>query len=303
MYKINEVVKISGASRTKIYKVIKDLNIEIHKQRVLGVRPPYSVIDEHQLAQILSHLEKCGYNQYKNEYKHRNKAKTRTFAQWLKSFLKSNKIEQAIENNADKTNTKEVTTLNFNKQLHEKNEQSNMAQASLFIQNYNMFDSDLTKATLTESEIQQGAFVGMQRCVFAIKSNLRNEQSNVWQNDIEGALAEMAFAKLLNVHWDGKIGKIEKGDVGHWEIRQTKMPDGHLLIYPSDSNDASYVLMTGQKGVYEVRGWILGREGKQHKYWRADVTGYRPCFWVPQADLRPVQTHDDFLNSSLKESA
>ena len=296
MYKINDVVKITGASRTKIYAVIKELNIEIKKQKVAGVRPPFSVIDEHQLAQISSHLEKGGY-------KFRNNAQTRTFAQWVKSFFKSNKIEQVTENNADKTNTEEVTTLNFNKQLHEKNEQSNMTQASLFIQNYNMFDSDLTKATLTESEIQQGAFVGMQRCVFAITSNLRNEQSNAWQNDIEGALAEMAFAKLLNVHWDGKIGKIEKGDVGHWEIRQTKMPDGHLLIYPSDLNDASYVLMTGQKGVYEVRGWILGREGKQHKYWRADVTGYRPCFWVPQSDLRSIETHHNFPNSSLKESA
>lgn len=152
------------------------------------------------------------------------------------------------------------------------------------------------KVTLTESELQQGSFIGMQRHNYVIQQGLRQQKgyANPWENIIEGALAEMAFAKLMNLYWDGKINQLTKGDVGKWEVRQTKHLDGSLRIEPSDKDHAPYVLLTGQSGVYFVRGWILGHEGKLHEYWK-DMAGQgRPCFWVPPSDLRPIETHEDY---------
>ncbi len=154
----------------------------------------------------------------------------------------------------------------------------------------------LVKMELNSSELQQGSFIGMQRHNYAIYKGLRQRKGykNPWDNVIEGALAEMAFAKLMNIYWDGKINKLTKGDVGFWEVRQTKHTDGCLRIAPTDNNDAPYVLLTGQNGVYFVRGWMMGIEGKQQKYWRKMSDQGRYNFWVPQSDLLPIETHEDY---------
>jgi hypothetical protein len=157
---------------------------------------------------------------------------------------------------------------------------------------------------LNESEIQQAAFVGMQRCAYAISHFKEiSGYENKWQREIEGALAEFAFAKLMDIHWDGKIGVVGKGDVGSWEVRHTHNQDGHLLLQPGDLNHASFVLLTGQAGLYTVRGWIMGRDGKLKEYWADKANTGRPCFWVPQSDLLPMERHSAFPNSSYKEIA
>lgn len=149
---------------------------------------------------------------------------------------------------------------------------------------------------LSESEIQQGSFVGMQRSNYVIQQRLRQQKGykDPWENSIEGALAEMAFARAMNLYWDGKLYDLTKGDVGFWEIRQTKHLEGKLRIKPSDNSDAPFVLVTGECGHYFVRGWIYGFEGKQDKYWQDIAKQNRFSFWVPQSDLRPIQTHIDF---------
>ena len=158
---------------------------------------------------------------------------------------------------------------------------------------------DGMKISLSKAEIQQAAFVGVQRHLYAIKMKLPEEDGyrNAWQNRIEGALAEMAFAGMMNLYWAGKADKLTKGDVNGWEIRMTSHAEGSLLLHRRDLDDAPYVLMTGGGGAYQVRGWIMGRDGKQEKYWGDRANQNRPAFWVPQSDLNPIESHIDYITA------
>jgi hypothetical protein len=158
---------------------------------------------------------------------------------------------------------------------------------------------------LSPAEVQVGAFVGLQRHKHAIEQKIEypDGYDNPWQRHIEGALAEMAFAKIMTLHWDAKPDQFDKNDVSGWEVRCTEYKTGHLLLQDTDLDFSPYVLLTGQNGDYVVRGWIFGFQGKLDEYWGTLPRQNRPCYRVPQDKLRPVQTHDDFLNSSYKESA
>lgn len=48
--------------------------------------------------------------------------------------------------------------------------------------------------------------------------------------------------------------------------------------------------MSHAKPTFKMVGWILGKEGKQDKYWRDNVP--RPCYMVRQEDLRNM---DDLM--------
>ena len=72
---------------------------------------------------------------------------------------------------------------------------------------------------------------------------------------------------------------------------------GSLLLHPRDLDDAPYVLMTGGGGAYQVRGWIMGRDGKQEKYWGDRANQNRPAYWVPQSALNPIESHIDYITA------
>lgn len=103
------------------------------------------------------------------------------------------------------------------------------------------------------------------------------------QIHIEGCCAEMAVAKALNVYWSGK-GDFRAPDVGAVDVRQTTHEKGRLILHPSDPDDRRFYLVIGKNGEYRVAGWIMGRDGKQQKFW-ADPVGGRPAFFVPQDAL------------------
>jgi hypothetical protein len=110
-----------------------------------------------------------------------------------------------------------------------------------------------------------------------------------WQRDIEGASAEVAFAKAMNLYWapsQGGQGNSPAGDVAGWEVRWTARAGGRLLVHRSDRDDAPYVLVTGTWPKYRIRGYMLGRDAKAKRYWTTTGTfASRPCFAVPAADL------------------
>lgn len=117
--------------------------------------------------------------------------------------------------------------------------------------------------------------------------------------DVEGALAELAVSRALNLPWDGKwlpipvwdTWKHEGNDVGRLEIRSTALSTGRLILHPSDKDHSPYLLVLSHaKPTFKMVGWILGKEGKQDKYWRDNVP--RPCYMVRQEDLRNM---DDLM--------
>lgn len=130
-------------------------------------------------------------------------------------------------------------------------------------------------------------------------SNARNG----WQADNEGALAEVAAAKGLNLYWSaGSFGAPDVG--GLYDVRSTPYATGHLVIYPKDESERKFILAVGADAHWELRGWLYARECKQAQYWTTHTVRGKPClatdpgaaklndacFYVPQIALHPMNT-------------
>lgn len=144
---------------------------------------------------------------------------------------------------------------------------------------------------LAPAEMMQAATVGLIRQL----QNLRDQREPAhgagdekdWQKHVEGALGEFALAKVLDRFPSGAHG-FRARDVGKWQVRTTRHPDGRLILHHSDADDDRFVLVTGVNGDYVLRGWILGRDGKQQKWWVDPSGKNRPAYFVPQSALRPL---------------
>lgn len=144
---------------------------------------------------------------------------------------------------------------------------------------------------LTGTQIVSGALQGVFRLLEAMKNGHRPrygyQESDRWGTDIEAALCEMAVAKATGKWWHGK-GGVDRGDLLGAEVRSTKLDNGCLILHPDDDDNLPFYLVTGELGRYQVRGWIMARDGKREEYWREKVKG-RPAFFVPQSALHPVE--------------
>ena len=144
---------------------------------------------------------------------------------------------------------------------------------------------------LNWAQIYSGAIVGIMRQVQNIdfKSRDRYGRSNGadWQDGIESCLAEMAVANYLGLYWDGNIGNYNAPDVGPYQVRHTSWPNGCLLLHKQDKDEEACVLAIGKNGHYRLAGWAWIGEMKKDEYWMDKGNG-RPCYFVPQTDLRPM---------------
>lgn len=143
---------------------------------------------------------------------------------------------------------------------------------------------------LNNDEMLTGALQGIIRQLEAMRRGAHDyhgakSQKDGWQIAIEGALGEMAVAKMLDVFWTA--GGHGQPDVGDVDVRTTWREDGHLILHPHDHDDRRFYLVTGSQGEYHVRGWIYGRDGKNPSFWR-DPAGGRPAYFVPQIALNRV---------------
>ena len=120
---------------------------------------------------------------------------------------------------------------------------------------------------------------------------------DAWDYAAEGAMGEMAVAKLLGLEWS--IGTRGGLDVGEYDVRQTKYHDGHLLLQPWDKARVN-ILVTGKEGKYQAVGYLYNPYGMIPKYWRGDIK--RPCFWIPQKDLVPFTTMEDLEKYRVTET-
>lgn len=165
----------------------------------------------------------------------------------------------------------------------------------------------MTGATvkLVPAEILHAAHCGAMRYVQNIKlgrpPTYGSERESPWHTHINGALGEVAVAKFLGRYWDG-MGAL--GDLGALDVRDVQVrwraKDWYdLLLHPEDGDDLPFVLVTGAAPSYRLHGWIIGRDGKQDRYW-SDPAGGRPAFFVPQADLREMATLSDWLRTPAR---
>ena len=147
----------------------------------------------------------------------------------------------------------------------------------------------MSEVVLTPTEIMEAAFCGVLRVCKVLQED-RGEtcggvREEAWPRHIEGAMGERVLAKHLNIYWHG-VGNICGTDVGEaTEVRTTKHSNGCLILHKNDADDKKYWLVTGAMGNYTVRGWMLGRDGKQDKYWSDPQETDRWAFFVPQSEL------------------
>lgn len=141
------------------------------------------------------------------------------------------------------------------------------------------------------SEVWKACSVGCKRCVESIKNNLPNhayKRDDDWSLDIEGAFGELALAKFLGVTWSEDVNTFKsKPDVENFEVRTTTYPTGSLIVRHRDSDDSVFVLVTSATPVYQIRGWISGKEAKQEK-WLKNPGGRGAQYFVPQSNLHPM---------------
>ena len=123
-----------------------------------------------------------------------------------------------------------------------------------------------------------------------LKEKHGNDGSRGWDDNIEGACGECAFAKAMNLYWDGSINRFSAGgDVGErYQIRTLKCHHYDLLVRPGDADEKPYILVTGRSGKYQVHGWAWGREAKREE-WLEAKGGREPAYWMPQSELRPLE--------------
>lgn len=110
--------------------------------------------------------------------------------------------------------------------------------------------------------------------------------------DIQGALAEYAFAQFLNCGWAGALNlrdweaaRTEAGLVGGIRVRSTNYPNGCLPLHDQDPEDVPHVLVnTHRCPSIEIVGWTLPRLARYANWWREDIA--RPCYLIPEKFLR-----------------
>jgi hypothetical protein len=144
---------------------------------------------------------------------------------------------------------------------------------------------------LSNFELYVAAMVGVRRNF--TKSGLTNKVNNKdfgWHCDIEGAAAEMAFAKCFNLYWNFSVNTFKTmPDVDKFEIRHTQRKDGKLIIRPSDireGNVTSYCLVVGTSPEYRVCGWINDVDAvKDERNWMKGFNNMPDAWFVPQDRL------------------
>ena len=150
-------------------------------------------------------------------------------------------------------------------------------------------DPDLV--VLTRSEMNLAAQVGVMRQIDNLVKGRRDaygaSRSNAWSMHIEGAAAELAFARWINLFWSGSIGNLKADDVGTFQVRTSLQHGGRLILHEGDKEDRIFVFLTGSMPEFHLRGWILCRDGKKPEYW-SDPQGSRPAYFVPQWVLNPM---------------
>jgi hypothetical protein len=146
----------------------------------------------------------------------------------------------------------------------------------------------MTVVVLDAAEMLLAANAGIMRHIENVKKGAKPAygagNQNDWQIGIEGAICEFVLAKHLGVFWHGK-GKMRGDDAGPYQVRGSQKKNACLILHPEDNDDKIYYLVTGYNGIYRVCGYVLGKDGKQQKYWK-DPAGGRPAFFIPQSDLK-----------------
>lgn len=108
---------------------------------------------------------------------------------------------------------------------------------------------------------------------------------------VNGFGAEVAAAVALGVPWRRPDPRTRHdGDlIDGTEVRSTRYATGKLLIRPEDYEERAFVLVTGMVPHFVIRGWKRCCESRRDEWWWPSAPE-RPCWAVPQEELRDIRT-------------
>lgn len=122
---------------------------------------------------------------------------------------------------------------------------------------------------LTPDEVHTAALHGLFRRAQKIagkRSPRKQMMRSSWDDEVEGACAELAFCKWRGVYWTG-LSQLRARDGGEFEVRYTHHEgNGGLIIYEHDIDDRVFVLIDGYAPRFRLVGWLRGRDGKRDEY-------------------------------------
>lgn len=153
--------------------------------------------------------------------------------------------------------------------------------------------------SLGYSEMAAGAMIGAARQVSSLLAGNEDQHGfsgDGWEAHIEGALAEMAAAKVLNCYWSAPVNTYRKegGDgiskIGGRDVGVRRRSHGwyDMLIRNNDASDAFHICVIGKAPIFRVVGHIVGSEAKQDK-WIKKHGGRPPAWFVPQSELSNIE--------------
>lgn len=149
----------------------------------------------------------------------------------------------------------------------------------------------MIRVVLTRAEVHLAWGVAGERFCNGLSSpnRLRESDRQIRErcvSDVNGAAGELAAAKGLRLYWPGST---ERGAVDippDVQVRTRPRRDWDLAVHKTDADDERFVLVVGIIPVFDVVGWIWGRDAKRDEWFHARGP-HDPEFWVPQSALTP----------------
>jgi hypothetical protein len=142
---------------------------------------------------------------------------------------------------------------------------------------------------LEPGEFLHACLVGCTREIDNLRAKRQDrygaEASDGWCKHVQGACGEKVLAKYLGRYWTGSLGNLQARDVAGYQVRASARWDASLILHDGDADEHTFVLVTGSGPRFCLRGWIVGRDGKQRRWWK-DPQGGRPGYFVPQSALQ-----------------
>lgn len=104
-----------------------------------------------------------------------------------------------------------------------------------------------------------------------------------------GELAVACYLELEEYLFQAETPMSGSHDLpGRIEVKTRSKHGYDLLVQLDDQPDKVFVLVTHADSVTKIVGWILGRNAMRKEWIREFVRG-RPCYAVPQNQLRPIE--------------
>ena len=119
--------------------------------------------------------------------------------------------------------------------------------------------------TLTPEEVFHGAVTGVRRRMASLEKHYKDKQKSsqpAWNIDLNGAIGEIAFAKITKQYWSPNIDTFKDPDVGEIQVRSTSWLNGGLFVRHADSSRYWYALMVGGPYRWKYIGGIFGDQAK-----------------------------------------